>query len=771
MNRIAELKKFITSQYIFYGLRMTFAVVVPCIIMAYYGILAEYFAFPLGTMLMTNMDQPGPYVRRRNTFIIGILCFFIVSLAIGLSYQYPVIVVAEIILFGMFFSLIGIYGTRLSAMGSLTLVVFAILIDGHFGGGKVLQTSVTLTLGGLWAFLLFFILSKIQPYILVKQILGENFIELGNFIRIKAKFYQSKPDFHVVFHEMMSSQIKLKEHHEDLREILFTTRTYVNESTTTSRIIMLMFLESIDLFEQILTSQQDYKTMHEKFDDKNILPYFHRYIELISSELINIGISVQSNQKAFPIVNLDKELLKCYQQYYDLRNAEMNHENFQDYMMLRQILMNLSEITKKVKTIYRASGYDEKLAKSLSFGLDFEKFAPKTEKINLKLIKFNLSLKSAHFRHALRITIALLIGYIVSLVTFVQIGHSYWILITILAIQKPAFSITKSRNLLRLGGTLAGAVVSFAILYYIHNTTALFIILLVSMTLCYAFLKQKYMTAIFFMTIYVFMSFNFLSPGNSQVIFFDRIIDTLIGGSISFLVSYFVFPVWERTQNRPYVIDAINGNKEYFKIVCEMMTDKSVNATQEFKGKRKDAIIALANLSDNFQRMLSDPKFQQHLRMKRIHQFVNTSHLLTAYIASLSLYAQKNDPFEEVDVKNWRKKIMLEFTKMQLLLGVEGVSEESLKEYEDYREPSDKIETLLEKRRREILEREIPYISNPDKISRLTELKSIHELFALINNVTEEQVKVIERFLRQGNQDSTTIEKKKSSNLFSWAQK
>ena len=44
----------------------------------------------------------------------------------------------------------------------------------------------------------------------------------------------------------------------------------------------------------------------------------------------------------------------------------------------------------------------------------------------------------------------------------------------------------------------------------------------------------------------------------------------------------------------------------------------------------------------------------------------------------------------------------------------------------------------------------------------------MNELLALINNVTEEQVKVIERFLR--NQDSTTMEKK-SSNLFSWAQK
>lgn len=65
---------------------------------------------------------------------------------------------------------------------------------------------------------------------------------------------------------------------------------------------------------------------------------------------------------------------------------------------------------------------------------------------------------------------------------------------------------------------------------------------------------------------------------------------------------------------------------------------------------------------------------------------------------------------------------MLEFTKMQLLLNVEGITEDSLKEFEDYQEPSDKIETLLEKRRREIMEREVPLFPIR-KISRLTELK------------------------------------------------
>lgn len=88
-----------------------------------------------------------------------------------------------------------------------------------------------------------------------------------------------------------------------------------------------------------------------------------------------------------------------------------------------------------------------------------------------------------------------------------------------------------------------------------------------------------------------------------------------------------------------------------------MITEKDVNITQDFKEIRKDAIIALANLSDNFQRMLSDPKFQQHLRIKRIHQFVNTSHLLTAYIASLSMYAQKNDTFAEVDLKTGGRRL------------------------------------------------------------------------------------------------------------------
>ncbi len=744
MKYVTEFRKVVTGQYINSATRITLAVIVPAVIMAHFGILKEYFAFPLGTSFLGLLDQPGSPIRRRNTLILGILSFFIVTLIIGLSYPYPILVVGEIILFGLFFSLIGIYGNRLAALGSLTLVVFAIFIDGHFGDGQALKTSLTVAAGGLWFLIVFLIVNVIQPYKLAMQMVGEHFIELAGYLRIRARFYSRDPDYNQLFDEMMTSQVRIKEHQEALRDLLFRTRRIVNESTTTSRIIMLLFIESIDLFEQIMTSQQDYRKLHEHFGHKEVLSAIEKYVNTLSSELVHIGIAVQAGQRTAPLTDLDQELQSCYEAYYNLRDAELRSETVERFIMLRRIMMGLSDITDKIKTVYRVASYDEKFAKSLSTGLDHSRFLPREESFNPQVLRYNLSLKSGHFRHAVRITVALLLGYIVSKLSFIEIGRSYWVLITILAIMKPSYAATKSRNTVRLIGTVAGAIAGFALLYFVHDSTALFLLLLVSMILSYTFLKERYLVAVFFMTVYLFITFNFLTPGNFEVIFRDRIVDTIIGGAITFAVSFFVFPVWEYTQNRSFIINAVNDNKAYFHAVYRLLTNKAKTDLETFKLRRKDAIISLANLSDNFQRMLSDPKNQQP-NLKDIHQLVNTTHLLTAYIASLSLYAQKDELYPEVDSENWMKMIMTSFIQMQILLGVEGCSEEDLEPYQYYKVGFRKIETMLEKRRREVEEQEFQTFRDPNRISRLTEVKSINELFELIYGVVEEQRKMLQR--------------------------
>jgi uncharacterized membrane protein YccC len=69
---------------------------------------------------------------------------------------------------------------------------------------------------------------------------------------------------------------------------------------------------------------------------------------------------------------------------------------------------------------------------------------------------------------------------------------------------------------------------------------------------------------------------------------------------------------------------------------------EEVIKTKEKKGRRqqlarKNAFVALANLSDAFNRMLSEPKSRQK-DIERIHQFVVLSNMLISYMVSLSGY-------------------------------------------------------------------------------------------------------------------------------------
>ncbi|UOU96949.1 hypothetical protein MUU74_10630 [Chryseobacterium daecheongense] len=217
----------------------------------------------------------------------------------------------------------------------------------------------------------------------------------------------------------------------------------------------------------------------------------------------------------------------------------------------------------------------------------------------------------------------------------------------------------------------------------------------------------------------------------------------MIAGIIAFLVSYIVLPVWEHTQNLDLMKKSAECNLTYFQSVIAKFMQENTDI-EDYKVKRKNAIIALANLSDNFQRMISEPKNQQK-KLEVVHQFVATSHLITAYTASFSQYSQDNKKFPEIDFEGWNRKIEAEMMQISKLLQGEKVNE-TLK-MESRLEPEDSsLEDLLLKRKTEIEENDIVDRRDPDRISHLTELKNIHDILELIYDVAKEQRKVIEKY-------------------------
>jgi uncharacterized membrane protein YccC len=411
----------------------------------------------------------------------------------------------------------------------------------------------------------------------------------------------------------------------------------------------------------------------------------------------------------------------------------------EDFIMLNEIMNSIKNLTSRVRKLHLATTFNVSLVDDSTNNVNYEQFLPR-EDYTPRLLLDNLSLKSTHFRHAVRLTLALLAGYASSL--FFEVGHGYWILLTIITILKPAFSITRQRNIKRLVGTFFGAIVGFTLIRYIEEQTLLFIIMMITMTLAYSFMKIDYFIACFNLTIYVLISFYFLNPESVSQVLEDRIIDTAIGSVIAWVISTYVLPLWEHSQINAYLKEALKTNYRYFQSVTGLFSHNKYDIN-DLKLYRKDAIIALANLSDNFQRMLSEPKKRQ-IKMEEYHQFVATTHMLTAHIAALSSYAQKwHGNADNYHFEPLIRQINHQFMCVEKVLAGQSV----LYVDEVFKlSPNHRLSELLASRKND-MHHSLRQLSDNGEMDILAEMKTINNLFGLISNIVKDEFKIVQKIV------------------------
>ena len=138
-------------------------------------------------------------------------------------------------------------------------------------------------------------------------------------------------------------------------------------------------------------------------------------------------------------------------------------------------------------------------------------------------------------------------------------------------------------------------------------------------------------------TLYLLFMFHILEPNDFSEVVEERIIDTVLGCIVAFLASYLLPPIWERQQIRELMQQLIKDIVDYFESVSYVFTGQPYNK-QLSKEKRKQAWVSLANVSDAFTRMLSEPKSKRK-DSKEFHRFVVSSHMLVSHMATLSYYA------------------------------------------------------------------------------------------------------------------------------------
>lgn len=634
MDYIKEYRRFIYGHYLADGVRITAGVLLPSLILSYFNQLQLGIYISLGALCVSITDNPGPIHHRRNGLLICCGIVFLVSLLVGFSLPVKWLFMLVLPLLCFFFSMIGVYGARATSIGIAALLVMVMISHEGLHGWQVVYFALYMLAGGLWYTLLSLVLYSLRPYKLIQQALGEYVLSAATYLRARAGFYDPDADMDDCYRELMRAQIDVQHKQDLVAELLFKTRSIVKESTHTSRILMMVFLDVSDLLERAMTSHQDYKKLHGFFDDTGILPEYRAIIISLADEMDEIGLSLISGKASGYDAGIDKELVTEREHLQQLRLKLLNPSNLEGFISLRHILDSIDDIAGRIRTLHQYTSYDRKLRKIKVDTPDPSKYVTR-QAIDPQQFWDNFSLQSNIFRHSLRITIAAFAAYIIG--QLLPFGHGYWILLTVIVILKPGYTLTRQRNIQRLTGTLIGAAIAGGILFFVKNNTAILVLLALSMIGGYSFMRWKYLVSVVMITMYLLFMFHILEPNDFREVVQERIVDTLLGCIVGFLASYLLPPIWEREQIGELMQHLINDIIQYFETIAYAFTGKPYNK-QLSKEKRKQAWVSLANVTDAFNRMLSEPKSKRR-DYKEFHRFVVSSHMLVSHFATLAYYA------------------------------------------------------------------------------------------------------------------------------------
>ncbi|MFC3199279.1 FUSC family membrane protein [Parapedobacter deserti] len=667
MNKAKEVQNFFYSQYFADGLRITFGTVIPALIFSFFGDIHAGITVSLGAMAVGLSDTPGPLNHRRNGMFICTLVILISALITHLANGVPLLLMFVIVTLSFLLSMFAVYGARASSVGTMGILIMVLHIDTADNTNLDTLASIAYLLAGcMWYMLLSLSLYHVRPYRQAQQELAESIQKVADYIRIKARFYTTASDTDKNYRDLIEQQIIVSTHQDNVRDQLFRSKRIIKDTTKIGRLLILIFTDIVDLFEQSMATHYDYDSIREQFGHTGVLQQFNVTIRRIANELDHLAYQINANKrpKALYRFNNDLERIRTA-----IDNVEKTHHL--NTLPLKKILINVRNLIQRMNSIY---GYFnlESQSSVRQTETDISRFV-EHKAIDIKQLQENLTLKSSLFRHAARMAIVMGIGYLLSLT--INVGmHSYWILLTILVILKPGFGLTKQRNFQRLIGTIVGGIGGALILILVADETSLFILLLLFMVATYSLIRINYIVSVMFMTPYILIMFSFLDM-NTLAILRERIIDTLIGSGLAFFSNYIILPNWESTQVHHTMRKLLIANYRYFAQALKIIAGQPLNVT-DYKLARKEVYVATANMASAFQRMITEPKSKQK-DAKEVNKFVVFNHILSSYSVTL-LNAVKGAEYASLTgehVKIIRRTLFLLAQSIRLLEPEDGEEE------------------------------------------------------------------------------------------------
>jgi len=563
--------------------RNAMGVAIPLAVGIAIGMPLGGLAVASGALNVSYSDGHDPYKQRAKRMLASSLLCAVAVMAGGLAGHHNAIAIPMIAIWAFGSGMAITLGPTGESLGVISLVVLIIYSAQTLTPERALQAGALAFAGGVMQMLLSLGLWPVRAYQPERRALANLYLTLGRAASSPAQLMKAPPPAEASTQAQEALAGRASDHSlesERFRLLLSQAERMRLRLFTLGRLLRRMRREKFG------------------FDPAEMLEHF---LESAARVMTAIGESLLRNRPAAIDESWVRELKDATE---TLRRSHETAERSFLAAVVSDARFQMDALGGQLRAAVQMAG--DLTPAGIEATEQREKARPSRQRItnDLARVVANLSLQSAVCRHAIRMAATVAVAEILS--RTLETPRAYWLPMTTVLVLKPEFTVTFTRGLLRIAGTIAGLLLATAMFHFLPPGIGLEVVLIAA----FVFLLRWAGPAnygIFGVAvsalIVLLVSITGISP---KAVIVARGLHTIMGGTLA-LVAYVVWPTWERTQVAEMMARLLDSYRIYFLKVVDVLENREGAQPTDLDKLRLASRLARTNAVASVDRMQAEP--------------------------------------------------------------------------------------------------------------------------------------------------------------------
>ncbi|NQY78181.1 MAG: TIGR01666 family membrane protein [Halomonas sp.] len=587
----------------------------------------------LGIIASALSETDDSWQGRLQALVVTLLCFASASFVVQWLFPWPWLFAVGLAVSTFTLIMLGAIGQRYAtiASGTLILSIYSMInIEQHGGVDEdVASRQLLLLAGAAWygaISVVWCALFSRQP---VKQSMARVYKALGEFLILKSALFEPVRGVDVEARRVALARQngKVVDALNQAKEMIFRRLEGQRGSRKLNRYLKIYFIAQ-DIHERASSTHYPYSALTDAFFHHDVLFRCQRLLDqqgracrqLAKSLLLNRPFSHEQSEQALADLRASIDNL-----------SERGKPEWRPLIRpLNALADNLSTLEAQIASVHNPDTGSERRDSAL-----YDR-SPSSLLEAWKRVRLNFTLGSPTFRHAVRLTTALVVGY--GLLQWLDPQQGFWILLTTLFVCRPNFATTRRFLSQRILGTVLGLIAGWASISLFPQPLIQSMIAVAAGVSFFANREKHYVIATASITLLVLCSFNQVGDGFDLI--WPRLFDTLIGSLIAGLAVFFILPDWQSRRLYREAAKVLTNHRRYLdEIVHQYEEGKQDDLA--YRLARRNAHNADAALSTLLTNILHEPGHYRKQDADNGLRFLVLSNTLLSHLSALGAHRHR----------------------------------------------------------------------------------------------------------------------------------